>query len=43
VDWAPPPDHLIAPQDRLIVIATRAGLGLVLNRGRGARLAGELG
>ena len=33
VDWAPPDDRL-APQDRLFVLATRAGLGRVLARSR---------
>jgi Trk K+ transport system NAD-binding subunit len=32
VDWSPLPDYLIAPQDRLFVLATRAGLSRVLAR-----------
>jgi Trk K+ transport system NAD-binding subunit len=32
VDWSPPPDYVIAPQDRLFVLATRAGLSRVLAR-----------
>ena len=34
VDWAPPDDYRLAPQDRLFVLATRAGLGRVLARSR---------
>jgi Trk K+ transport system NAD-binding subunit len=29
-DWTPDPDYLLAVQDRLTVLATRAGLGLIL-------------
>jgi Trk K+ transport system NAD-binding subunit len=32
VDWAPPDDYPLAVQDRLFVLATRAGLGRVLAR-----------
>ena len=32
VDWSPGHRHLIAPQDRIYVLATRAGLGSVLAR-----------
>jgi Trk K+ transport system NAD-binding subunit len=32
VDWAPSPDYRIAPQDRIYVLATRAGLSHVLAR-----------
>jgi Trk K+ transport system NAD-binding subunit len=34
VDWSPPHDHRLIPQDRLFVLATRAGLGRVLTRSR---------
>jgi Trk K+ transport system NAD-binding subunit len=34
VDWAPPDDYPLAVQDRLFVLATRAGLGRVLARSR---------
>jgi Trk K+ transport system NAD-binding subunit len=34
VDWSPRPDYKLAPQDRLVVLATRAGLGRVLIRSR---------
>lgn len=30
VDWTPDPDYRLAVQDRLTVLATRAGLGLIL-------------
>jgi Trk K+ transport system NAD-binding subunit len=32
VDWSPRPDYLIAPQDRIYVLATRTGLSGVLVR-----------
>jgi K+/H+ antiporter YhaU regulatory subunit KhtT len=32
VDWSPGPDYRLAPQDRVYVLATRAGLGQVLAR-----------
>jgi Trk K+ transport system NAD-binding subunit len=32
LDWAPGPDYQLAPQDRLTVVATRAGLGDLLDR-----------
>ena len=32
VDWSPRPDYLIAPQDRIYVLATRTGLSGVLAR-----------
>jgi Trk K+ transport system NAD-binding subunit len=35
-DWSPPDDYQLAPQDRLFVLATRAGLGRVLARSRAA-------
>jgi Trk K+ transport system NAD-binding subunit len=31
-DWAPPPGYVLAPADRLVVLATRAGLSQVLAR-----------
>jgi Trk K+ transport system NAD-binding subunit len=34
LDWSPPHDHRLIPQDRLFVLATRAGLGRVLTRSR---------
>jgi Trk K+ transport system NAD-binding subunit len=34
VDWAPRPDYRLQPQDRVFVLATRRGLGRVLNRNR---------
>ncbi len=34
LDWSPPPDHQLVPQDRLFVLATRAGLSRVLTRSR---------
>jgi Trk K+ transport system NAD-binding subunit len=34
VDWSPPPDGELRPGDRLVVLATRAGLGRVLARCR---------
>jgi Trk K+ transport system NAD-binding subunit len=33
VDWSPSPGHRLAPQDRVLVLATRAGLSRVLIRG----------
>jgi Trk K+ transport system NAD-binding subunit len=36
VDWAPPPDYPIAPQDRVYVLATRAGLSRLLARSQPA-------
>jgi Trk K+ transport system NAD-binding subunit len=41
-DWSPPDEYRLAPQDRLFVLATRAGLGRVLARSRPAPEAGEL-
>jgi Trk K+ transport system NAD-binding subunit len=35
-DWSPPDDYRLVPQDRLFVLATRAGLGRVLARSRPA-------
>jgi Trk K+ transport system NAD-binding subunit len=35
-DWSPPDEYRLAPQDRLFVLATRAGLGRVLARSRPA-------
>jgi Trk K+ transport system NAD-binding subunit len=32
VDWSPRPDYVIAPQDRIYVLATRTGLSGVLAR-----------
>jgi Trk K+ transport system NAD-binding subunit len=32
LDWAPGADYRLAPQDRLIVVATRKGLGQLLDR-----------
>jgi uncharacterized protein with PhoU and TrkA domain len=32
VDWSPGQDHRLAARDRIIVLATRAGLGSVLRR-----------
>ena len=32
VDWSPPPDYLIRPGDRIVVLATRAGLSGLLRR-----------
>lgn len=32
LDWTPGPDYELAPQDRLTVVATRAGLGNLLDR-----------
>jgi Trk K+ transport system NAD-binding subunit len=32
VDWSPRPDYQLAAQDRLVVLATRAGLGRFLAR-----------
>ena len=34
LDWSPPHDHRLIPQDRLFVLATGAGLGRVLTRSR---------
>jgi Trk K+ transport system NAD-binding subunit len=34
VDWSPRPDDELRPQDRLVVLATRAGLSRVLARSR---------
>ena len=34
LDWSPPNDHRLLPQDRLLVLATRAGLSRVLTRSR---------
>jgi hypothetical protein len=34
LDWSPPPDHRLVPQDRLFVLATREGLSRVLTRSR---------
>jgi Trk K+ transport system NAD-binding subunit len=34
VDWSPPGDYRLAPEDRLYVLATRAGLGRLLARSR---------
>jgi Trk K+ transport system NAD-binding subunit len=36
LDWSPADDYRLAPQDRLFVLATRAGLGRVLARSRPA-------
>jgi Trk K+ transport system NAD-binding subunit len=41
-DWSPPDEYRLAPQDRLFVLATRAGLGRVLARSRPAPEEGEL-
>jgi len=38
--WSPPAEYRLAPQDRLFVLATRAGLGRVLARSRPAPPAG---
>jgi Trk K+ transport system NAD-binding subunit len=32
LDWQPPKTYALAPQDRLIMLATRSGLGRVLAR-----------
>lgn len=32
VDWAPTPDYVLAAGDRVVVVATRAGLSLLLRR-----------
>jgi Trk K+ transport system NAD-binding subunit len=32
LDWAPDPGHVLSPLDRVIVVATRAGLGRLLAR-----------
>lgn len=32
LDWTPPHDHQLARDDRLVVVATRAGLGRLLSR-----------
>jgi Trk K+ transport system NAD-binding subunit len=34
VDWSPKPGEELRPGDRLVVVATRAGLGRVLGRCR---------
>ncbi len=34
VDWSPRPGHELTPQDKLVVLATRAGLGRVLAAAR---------
>jgi Trk K+ transport system NAD-binding subunit len=34
VDWSPRPGDVLGPQDRLVVVGTRAGLGRVLARSR---------
>jgi Trk K+ transport system NAD-binding subunit len=34
VDWSPRPDYRLLPQDRVFIMATRKGLGRVLNRNR---------
>ena len=34
VDWSPQPDYELAAQDRLVVLATRDGLGRFLARSR---------
>jgi hypothetical protein len=34
VDWSPRPDYRLVPQDRVYIMATRKGLGRVLNRNR---------
>jgi Trk K+ transport system NAD-binding subunit len=34
LDWSPPHDHQMVPQDRLFVLATREGLSRVLTRSR---------
>jgi len=34
VDWSPRPDYRLMPQDRVYIMATRKGLGRVLNRNR---------
>ena len=34
VDWSPRPDYQLAAADRLVVLATRAGLGRFLARSR---------
>jgi len=36
VDWSPPQDYRLAAQDRIFVLATRAGLSSVLRRGEHA-------
>jgi Trk K+ transport system NAD-binding subunit len=36
VDWAPRPGDELGPQDRLVVVGTRAGLSRVLARSRPA-------
>jgi Trk K+ transport system NAD-binding subunit len=40
VDWSPRPDYLIAPQDRIYVLATRTGLSGVLARSQSGGAAG---
>jgi Trk K+ transport system NAD-binding subunit len=37
VDWAPGKQRLLAPQDRIYVLATRAGLSRVLDRSQPVR------
>jgi Trk K+ transport system NAD-binding subunit len=34
LDWSPPHDHRLMPQDRLFVLATRNGLSRVVTRSR---------
>jgi Trk K+ transport system NAD-binding subunit len=34
VEWSPRPDYRLMPQDRVYIMATRKGLGRVLNRNR---------
>jgi hypothetical protein len=34
VDWSPRPDYRLQRQDRVFILATRKGLGRVLNRNR---------
>jgi Trk K+ transport system NAD-binding subunit len=36
VDWAPRPEYLMSPQDRIYVLATQAGLSSVLARSQPA-------
>jgi Trk K+ transport system NAD-binding subunit len=35
-DWSPAPDYVLQPGDRLVVLATRAGLSRILRNGPGA-------
>jgi Trk K+ transport system NAD-binding subunit len=39
VDWSPAPGYQLAPQDKLVVLATRAGLGRVLAGSRAGSAA----